>query len=124
MGKSSRVNLKTPYHYVRFRWGDEVQLGDVVKDIGKDFIVKIISLPKSDVDPTIRLDNRYGLQITADTLTAFLAGARATLSQKKVAPLTERDLKLRQIILDLYPKNRPTIIHLYSQTEPEFDVEK
>lgn len=118
------MNLKTPYHYVRFRWGNEVHLGDVARDLGKDFTVKIISLPKSDVDPTLRLDNRYGLQITADTLTAFLAGARATLSQKNTAPFTDRDLKLRQIILDLYPKNRPTIIHLYSQTEPKFDVDK
>ena len=118
------MKLKTPYHYVRFRWGDEVQLGDLAKDLGKDFAVKIISLPKSDVDPTIHLDNRYGLQITADTLTAFLAGARATLSQKKAAPFTERDRKLRQLILDIYPKSRPTIIHLYSQTEPEFEVDE
>ena len=101
-----------------------MQLGDLVKDLGKDYAVKIISLPKSDVDPTLRLDNRYGLQITADTLIAFLAGARATLSQKKAAPFTERDRKLRQLILDIYPKSRPTIIHLYSQTEPEFEVDE
>jgi len=115
--------MSKPYHYVRFQWGDEVDLGEVAQDFLKDFTVKFIVLPTFDTDLTLRTDKRYKLQVNADTLVAFLAGTRATLSQKTPAPFTRKDIQLRRKILDLYPRSRPSLIHLYSSKEPKFDVE-
>ena len=115
--------MSKPYHYARFRWGDEVDLGDVANDFLKDFTVKFIILPTFDADLTLRTDKRYKLQVTADTLTAFLAGSRATLSQKRQAPFTRKDIQLRTKILELYPHSRPSLLHIYSSKEPTYDVD-
>ncbi len=67
--------------------------------------------------------NRDHLIVNADTLEAFLTQAVATLLQKQSEPFTQRDLRLREIVLDLYNETRSGILSPYIQQEPEFDIE-
>lgn len=67
--------------------------------------------------------NRDHIIVKADTLEAFLTQSVATLLQKQSEPFTQRDLRLREIILGLYDKNRAGILSPFLQREPEFDVE-
>jgi hypothetical protein len=46
--------------------------------------------------------------VKADTLITFLSSFRAVLSQQESNPYTEKDVKLRERILDLYPRNMPS----------------
>ena len=61
--------------------------------------------------------------MNADTLEAFLTQAVATLLQKQSEPFTQRDLRLREIVLDLYNETGSGILSPYIQQEPEFDIE-
>ncbi len=42
--------------------------------------------------------------------------------QKEAAPFTEKDLDLRDRMLELFPRERPTVLPLQINTEPEFET--
>ena len=113
--------IKQPYHYVRFRWWRRVNLEEVVKVLGRNFLVEEIDLPKKGFSGSI-LDEKEELKVKADTLTANLSPFRAVLSQSETAPFTLKDLELRESIFELYPRSRPTPFPWEFSSEPKFDV--
>lgn len=109
---------------MRFRWWHGVDLKGVSEELCVEFSVGTIETPKSDIDLTILKDERYELEVNADTLTTLLSRFGAVLSQRESAPLTEKDIKLRQTILELYPRNTPTPFPWEFSVEPKFIVAK
>ena len=120
--------MSEPYHYVRFRWGPEVDIEKAMEELSTAFSVERITMPSSDDHvqaSTIQGDrDRDELRVKADTLTALLSRIRAMLFQKESAPFTKKDVKLRERILELYPHSRSTPLPFFFQSEPKFSVEK
>jgi len=114
--------MSKTYHYVRFRWWHGVDLKKVSDELSKEFSVEPIELPKAIV--SIIRDERDELKVRADTLSAFLSRFRVVLFQKESAPFTERDMRLRERILEFYPRNRPTPFPWEYSAEPKFEVVK
>jgi len=113
-----------PYHYVRFRWWRGLDLEEVAGELGKYFQVELFEMPTDERDIAISRDDREGLKVRADTLCARLSPYRATLYQREAAPFTKRDLELRRRLLELYPRDRPTIFPWGFNFEPPFEVEE
>lgn len=108
------------YHYVRFTWRRKVDLKKIAEELGK-FEVEHRSLPSSETEFSLFKDEREGLKVTADTLSAFLYPMKAILYQREAAPFTRRDLELRRIVLEIYPRNRPTPLPWSFSVEPKFE---
>ena len=114
-----------PYTHVTFCWWKAVDVSELAEKLGTRFT--IVRRPRSEEGATevsIYKTGRSELIIRADTLTAFLSGFRAVLSQKEKAPFTEKDLELRTTVLELYPRTRPTPFPWQSSKEPKFEIEK
>ena len=112
------------YYYVRFNWNpldlEELQ----IKLKSEGFSVEPHEMPKGGVEIGLNRDwNRDHLLAKADTLEAHLAKSVATLLQHEPARFTEKDAKLRRIVLGLYTHSRPTILSLNSSPEPKFETE-
>ena len=107
---------------MRFRWWQGVDLKKASEALGTEFGVEPIELPQAGI--SIVRDERDELKVHSDTLGAILSRFRAVLFQKESAPFTERDVRLRERILELYPRNRPTPFPWEYSAEPKFEVEK
>ena len=121
---------RQPYHYVRFR-RTPLDLSETEASLRlEEFRVeKHNTPPKSEFELSMKnffgTDwNRDHLIVKADTLEAFLSQSVATLFQREAAPFTKRDVRLREIILDLYRQSRAGIFSPYFHQEPEFEIEK
>ncbi|MBS7631781.1 hypothetical protein KEJ47_09505 [Candidatus Bathyarchaeota archaeon] len=90
----------------------------------KEFKLEKIDMPKDETELSLFKDERESLKVKADTLIAFLSPTRAVMSQKSPAPLTRRDLRLREKILQLYNRDRPTPFPWSWSVETKFEVEK
>ena len=113
-----------PYRFVRFTWWRKIDLKKVAADLGKDFTVKQVFLPRDDSEIVLRRqDERDELWVYADTLMAMLRVYSAGLYQKKAAAFTQRDVVLRKKVFALYPRNRsaPVSFRLIVR-EPKFEV--
>jgi hypothetical protein len=110
------------YRFVRFRWWRRVDLKAVAAELGGTFSVEEIAMPKGEMEISLLKDDREELKVEADTLVVMLSAFRAVLSQKEAAPFTKRDLELREKILELYPRSRPTPFPWEFSQEPKFDV--
>jgi hypothetical protein len=113
------------YIYNRFRWWDPANLFKIKEElIEEGFIAEERKMPRSDEEFSLVKDFRDHLRIRSDTLGGFLNPYTATLFQKEKALFTERDLRLREIILELYPRNSPTIFPWSYSHEPDFEKER
>lgn len=114
--------MSKPYHHVRFRWWDTVDLEKASEELGKGYEVKKVEHTE---DPSsLYKEDRREIVVKADTLTASLSLFRVVLNQKNAAPFTERDMELRDKMHELYPHDRPTPFPWAFNPEPKFDVEK
>jgi hypothetical protein len=109
------------YQHVRFRWWNPANL-DKAKDELRDFKPKITQLPTGGFD--LYKDDKRELLAAADTLTAYLSGFRAIITQKEAKPFTKRDAELREKVRVLYPQDRPTPFPWEWSPEPRFTVEE
>ena len=112
-----------PYYYVRFRWFKGADLKEVARELKINFSVKETYMPEKrffDVDE-FPFSERERLRVDADTLAARLSSFRAILFQRKLEPLTERDMELRKRIRELYTRSSPTIGY---KREPPFLVKR
>ena len=120
----SKTEKVKPYSYARFTWIKDI---DVVKEanrLSKEFLVEPINTPEpSEQEVSIHKDSRKEIIIRADTVNAIISRFRAILYQKEIAPFTATDLKLRQEIIDLYPRNSPSPIPVGVSYEPKFITE-
>jgi hypothetical protein len=123
------MTTRQPYHYIRFR---STPLN--LREAEASLRLEEFSVEKHDTPPKAELElsmknffgtdwNRDHLIVKADTLEAFLTQSVATLLQKQLRPFTQRDIRLREIVLDLYRETRSGILSPYLQQEPEFDTE-
>ncbi|MFP3950655.1 MAG: hypothetical protein ACLFVP_00700 [Candidatus Bathyarchaeia archaeon] len=112
------------YIHNRFRWWDAADLS-VIKDelVEEGFYVEKHEMPRSDEELSLVKDFRDHLHIRADTLGAILHPFKATLFQKDKALFTEKDLRLREFVLETYRRNRPTMFPWFYSYEPDFERE-
>lgn len=79
-------------------------------------------MPSSNGDMSIYKNERDGIQCKADNLSAFLYEYKAVLYQKNPAPFTENDLKMRDIVLETYPRTSSSMLSTAFQSEPAFET--
>ncbi len=97
------------YHYVRWRWWIKLDLEEVSEELSKKkYEVELFERPSYELELTYRKDERAELLVRSDTLRVYLSPLRAVLFQKEPAPFTPKDLELRNRVIELYPKERPT----------------
>ena len=111
------------YSYTRFRWVDAADLGELNKrltEAGLD--VKVREMPTSEHDLSPYRRHRTSLFVKADTLGAIIAAFRATLSQRDKQPFTAKDMRLREIVLEEYPRNSSSFFPWGFNMEPPFTV--
>lgn len=101
------------YHYARFRWWIGLNVESLSKELSEKYDVKKLEMPSYALDLSLLTDVRDEYLIKSDTITVFLAPAKAVMSQKKPAPLTLKDLELRRRIFELYPAR--------ARSEPQFE---
>jgi hypothetical protein len=115
--------LTGTYSYTRFRWRQGADLDEVAAILEKDFKVVRRDMPKSEHDISPYKDLRASLIVKADTLDALITPLRAILSQRERKAFTPRDMKLRQLVLDMFPRGSSTFFPWGFSVEPRFDVE-
>jgi len=114
--------MTKPYRHVRFKWRP-VDLNEAEEELREEnFSIERHDMPKAEGDISLNKDYRNHLLVKADTLIALLEPFRANLSQREAAPFTEKDMKLRKIVLDIYPRNRWTPMPWSFVHEPKFEV--
>jgi hypothetical protein len=78
--------------------------------------------PKGDGEISLFQDENWKeLNVIGDTLKAFITSKMAVLNQKEKLSFTDKDMKLREIVLKLYPHERPTPFPWSYTQEPEFE---
>lgn len=110
------------YHYVRFRWWTRLELEGVSEELAQRFEVKMTPRPGAGHEVSLLKDDRSELVVKSDTLLAYLSSFRAVMSQSSPAPFTPKDVELRERVLELYPRDRPTPFPWAFSYEPEFEV--
>jgi len=115
--------MVSKYSYVRFRWWDPVNLDKAVEEFS-GFKTKKIFQDKGGEDVSPYIDLREEVEVEADTLQAVLSSLRAVLNQKEVKPFTVKDMELREKVMKLYPRGRPTPFPWEFNSEPKFEKEK
>lgn len=114
--------MAEPYHHVRFRWWNRVDIDKTADDLRGSFVVEKGTWPRDEREMSLQRDDRVEIQVKSDTLTAHLSSFRAVLSQKEAAPFTEKDMDLRKRVFELYQKDRPTPFPWQYSPEPKFEV--
>ena len=114
--------MEKPYYFIRYEWFKRVELDTLANEMEKDFVVEHRPMPTGRVDMSIYKFEREGLKISADTLAVFLHPFKAVLFQREPAPFTSRDLNLRNRILELYRKNRSSLLATSIYHEPKFQI--
>lgn len=111
------------YYYVRFRWWRPHNLEKLAAQLKERFTLLKPPVSKEQGEPelSIHKKERNEIEVRADTLVAFLSPYRAVLFQRRRAPFTEKDVELREVILDLYPRDTPTPFPWGASTEPRFE---
>lgn len=116
--------MSEPYQYVKFRWWSAVDLNAVYEEMKEyDFVVTRKEVPEYEIELSIQKDFRDELVVNADTLTAHLSQFRAVLTQKEATPFSPKDVRLRDRIVELYPRNRPIPLPWDYIFEPDFEIE-
>ncbi len=111
------------YYFIRYEWFQRVDLDALAKEMEEDFVVELRPMPTGPVDLSPYKFDRDGLKISADTLAVFTYPFKAVLFQREPAHFTSKDLKLRNRILELYPKNKSSLLSIgAAYSEPKFQV--
>jgi hypothetical protein len=114
--------LTKAYHYARYRWWEKIDVDKLANELSEEYNVKAIKDHGWDLELTFMKEARDRYLIKSDTLSVFLSIYRAVMFQKVPSPFTAKDLKLRNHILKLFPKQRETILTTQVRKEPEFQV--
>ncbi len=115
--------MVSKYSYVRFRWWDSLNLDKAIEEFSS-FKTKKIIYERGGQDVSLYKDERDEVEVEADTLQALLSSFRALLNQKEAKPFTVKDMELRDKVIKMYPRNRPTPFPFRFSSEPKFEKEK
>jgi hypothetical protein len=112
------------YNYVRYTWWKDVDVEKVSKELAEEFNITPIDTPEeSRYELAIHKSTRKEIIIKADTIGAIISTFRAVLYQREKSPFTNRDLKLRERILEIYTRTTPSPFPVGFSHEPKFVVE-
>lgn len=114
--------MTVAYYYVRWRWRDRLILKKAAEEFSQKYEVKMLEMPSSEQELTLKGDDRHELLVKSETLKALLSTFRAILVQKKPAPFTSKDLELRKRVITLYPHERSTPFPWSFTSEPRFET--
>ena len=115
--------MSSKYNYVRFKWWDPVKLDKAIVELS-GFKTKKITHEKEGDEISLYKDLRDEVEVESDTLKALLSPFSALLYQKVWKPFTARDMELREKIMKMYPRSRPTPFPWEFSQEPSFEKEK
>lgn len=103
----------TRYHRTRWTWWKNVDLKKVNEKLSGNFDVEEKIIPWDD-ERSLSLFRELNdqLKITADTVKAYLTPMNATIFQPEQAEKTEKDNELINELAKIYPRDRPTPMHL------------
>lgn len=119
------INMNQParaYHYVRWRWWDRIDVDGLAEELSEEYEVKALPDYGWDLELTYHKEMRDRYMIKSDTLTVFLSIFRVVMTQRRPAPFTKRDVKLRERMMELFPEERPTFLPWQFSTEPEYET--
>jgi len=108
------------YEYARFKWWTHVDLDEAEKEFSS-FKIRRRKWKTSEYEVNLYKDEQDELTVLADTLTAILTPFHALLNQSTSAPFTSKDMELREKVLKLYPRTRPTPFPWEFSNEPKFE---
>lgn len=120
------MSEEKPYSYVRFVWWKAHNLEKLTMKLKERFTLVGTTMfgKKEKSELALLKDTREEIQVKADTLSARLSAYRAVLFQKEKAPFTQKDMELRETVLDLYPRDRPTPFPWSFSSEPSFEMQE
>jgi len=110
------------YYYVRFRWSRGLDFDEIESDLNETFQVEQLSRPYDVMEMSLHKNDREKLKVWADTLGALMSPFRAVLYQREPAKFTAADMKLRKIILKLYPRTTSSFFPWHFSNEPKFQL--
>jgi hypothetical protein len=96
----------------------------VEKLLTEDYSVARRLFPGSNIEVSLFKDDRLELIVTADRMRVHMNAHRAILSQFEDGAFTMHDLILREKILEMYPRSRPTPFPWGHSFEPSYEVEE
>lgn len=111
------------YNYIRFKWGQGLDMDAVEQDLSEKFTVSRRDFPGDSIEVSLFKEDRVELVVTADKMRIHMSAHRAILSQISDGPFTKQDMKLRDYVLEKYPRSRPTPFPWSFNIEPSFEVE-
>jgi hypothetical protein len=111
------------YRYIRYRWekGNDMEALEPV--LSEEFGVARRLFPGSNIEVSLFKEDRLELIVTGDRMRVHMNAHRAILSQFEDGAFTEHDMRLRERILELYPRSRPTPFPWGHSFEPDYEVE-
>ena len=92
--------------------------------LSEDYSVSRRLFPGSNIEVSLFKDDRLELIVTGDRMRVHMNAHRAILSQFEAGAFTRRDMMLREKILGLYPRSRPTPFPWGHSYEPSYEVEE
>src|SRR4030042_432876 len=108
------------YHYVMWRWFGRTDLDEVAEELSEGYEVRRLPDHGWDLELSYMKEMRDRYLVRSDTLVVFLSPFRAVLTQRIPAPLTRRDMELRERVLELYREDGLAYLPLQILSEPEF----
>jgi hypothetical protein len=91
--------------------------------IEEGFKIEKHEMPSSEEEFSMVKDLRDHLNIKSDTIEALLNTFKGTIFQKEKTPFTLRGLRLRELIIEIYAINSPSIFPWSYSYEPGFEKE-
>ena len=107
------------YTHTFFKWWNPADLEELSKSLNVNYEVTSHKGESGDNDPALYIDERDELEVKSKNMVAFISKFRATLSQVNDSSLKLKDVELREIIHDNFPRDRPTPFPWEWNDEPE-----
>ena len=114
--------MPEPYSYIRFNWWDVQELQNVAASLNDKFKVEWVKKTWDDREVSLSDNINEELKIKADTLGAYASATRVVMYQREYAPFTRKDMELREKLMELYPRDRPSPLPFMVGIEPRFEV--
>src|SRR4030042_673260 len=112
------------YHYVMWRWFGRTDLDEVAEELSEGYEVRRLPDHGWDLELSYMKEMRDRYLVRSDTLVIFLSPFRAVLTQRTPAPLTRRDMELRERVLGLYREDGLSYLPLQLSPEQELTTEE
>ena len=115
--------MEKKYTHTFFKWWEPADLTELKHTLQVNYTVTELKPPKTETEISLYKDQRNEIEVKSPNMVAFLSPFRATLSQINEKRLDLKDIELRDIIKDHYPRDRPTPFPWEWNKEPPLKVE-